>query len=143
MKHLVFPLAFLVASCGGPSAADIVIRDGWARSTAPSQSAGAIYATIENRGGSPDRLTGVVTTSATMVMIHESRNENGISRMRMVDGLDIPAGSKVELKPGGTHVMIEGLTAPLVAGQRFDIKVTFDKSGERTVPVSVIAAGAR
>ena len=76
-------------------------------------------------------------------MIHHSENQGGVARMRMASSLDIPAGGSVALAPGGTHVMLEGLNGPLVAGSRFDLQLTFDKSGRMAVPVSVLAAGGR
>ena len=144
MRRSLPVFAFLlVAACGRSTAPDVGVTDAWARATAPGQPSGAVYAVIENRGGQPDRLTGAATGKAAMVMIHENRQAGGIARMRMVDGLEIPAGGRLELKPGGTHIMIEGLNAPLAAGERFDLRLRFEASGEKTVPVTVVAAGAR
>ena len=143
MKRLILMLVGLLAACGAPSNPDVQVADGWARATGPEQSTGAIYATIENRGGTADRLTGVATDRAAMAMIHEGRSENGIARMRMVEGVEIPAGGRIEFKPGGTHIMIDRLKSPLVAGEQFELRLKFDESGEKRVPVTVVAPGAR
>ena len=133
----------LVTACGDPSPPQVSITDAWARATAPGQLSGAIYAVMENRGGTPDRLTSASTDKAAMAMLHGNSQAGGIARMRMVESLALPPGGRVEMKPGGTHVMIDGLKAPLAAGERFELKLRFEKSGERTVPVNVVAAGAR
>jgi len=68
---------------------------------------------------------------------------NGVMEMRpMPEGLPVPANGDVALAPGGTHVMLEG-AGPLAAGDRFDLVLQFEKSGDVTVPVSVVAPGAR
>jgi len=69
--------------------------------------------------------------------------ENGIARMRMVERIELAPGKPVELKPGGAHVMLTGVNMPLEPGQRFMLRLRFEKSGEMTVPVTVVAAGER
>jgi copper(I)-binding protein len=139
---LLFCLLF-VAACSEPAPAIIEVGDAWARATAPGQASGAVYAVIANNGEGADRLVAVSTDRAAVAMIHENSTSNGVARMRMIDRLDLPASERVELRPGGTHIMLEGLKAPLVAGERFQVRLRFEKSGEKTVPVQVAAAGAR
>ncbi|HQV56683.1 MAG TPA: copper chaperone PCu(A)C [Ilumatobacteraceae bacterium] len=57
--------------------------------------------------------------------------------MRKIDSLDIPAGTAVELKPGGYHVMLIGLVKPLVAGSNVELTLTFEKAGDVKVTVPV------
>ncbi|MBT6136007.1 MAG: copper chaperone PCu(A)C, partial [Rhodospirillaceae bacterium] len=59
------------------------------------------------------------------------------------EALEIPAGGTVVLKPGSDHVMLMGLKAPLKKGTRFELSLTFDKSGTVVIPVQVQKAGAR
>lgn len=131
----------LVASCA-PPAPEIEVRDAWARATAPGQSNGAIYATIINTGGA-DQLTGAATASAEMAIIHATETVDGVSRMRMTGDLAIPAGATVALMPGGTHIMLDGLKTPLVAGEPLSLDLRFAKTGTRSVAVSVVAPGSR
>ncbi len=142
--RLPLVLAFLALSaCGQPSPSKIEVRDAWARATVPGQRAGAAYATIANRGGAADRLIAVTTDRASMAMMHTNQTQAGIARMRMVGGIDIPADGSIELRPGGTHIMLERLTGPLTAGDQFDLHLRFERSGEQIVPVRVEPAGAR
>ena len=63
-------------------------------------------------------------------------------RMRQVDAIALPAGKTVKLEPGGYHLMFVGLKAPLKAGDKFPMKLKFEKAGELTVDVRVEPAGA-
>lgn len=121
---------------------DLAVVDGWARATAPGQSSGAVYATIVNRGGD-DRLLSVKAQVAAMAMVHASDNQGGVARMRMVEALRIPAGSTVTLAPGGTHIMLQGLSAPLEAGGRVQLDLRFEHAGQRHFVAAIVAPGAR
>jgi copper(I)-binding protein len=131
-----------LAACSQPSGPEVKVTDAWARATAPGQG-GAVYATIDNKGGIGDRLVSVATDRASMAMIHEGGMENGVARMRMVHSLDIPATAQVKLAPGGNHIMLEGLKAPLAAGDSFELTMQFERSGKIAIPVAVVAPGSR
>jgi copper(I)-binding protein len=68
--------------------------------------------------------------------------DGDVMKMRQVEAIEVPAGKSVELKPGGLHIMFIGLKAPLKAGDKFPLKLKFEKAGEVTVQVNVEAAGA-
>jgi hypothetical protein len=142
MRRLLLPPLLLLASCDQQSAPDLNIRDGWARATAEGQTSGAIYLTIDNKGGA-DRLVGVSTDQAALAMLHENATVDGVSQMRMLDSVDVPANGQVALAPGGKHIMLEGLRGELVKGYRFEVELTFDRSGSKVVPVTVVGANER
>jgi len=58
----------------------------------------------------------------------------------MASGVAVPAGAAIELKPGGTHIMITGLTAPLKRRDLLKLSLRFEKSGEKAVDVTVAPA---
>ena len=142
IRSLLIPALLALAACSKPAAPDLEIRDGWARATAEGQTAGAIYLTIDNKGGA-DRLVGVSTDQAALAMIHDNQTVNGVSQMRMLEAVDIPANGQVVLAPGGKHVMLEGLRGELVKGYSFELQLTFDRSGQKVVPVTVVGASER
>jgi periplasmic copper chaperone A len=138
VKHFLWA-AFLLASCSKAGDPDIQIADAWARETVSAET--AAYMTIRNAGAGDDRLVGVTAPAPAKAMLHASESSGGISRMReMGSGLAVPAGASVELKPGGSHVMITGLAAPLPEGAQLDLRLKFEKSGERRVVVPAAAA---
>ena len=126
----------LLASCGQQEAADIQLSNAWARPTV-GQVPGAVYLTIENKGGEPDRLTGAFTDHAAMAMVHQNEVVDGIAKMRMAGEINIPSHDRIEMRPGGTHIMLEGLRAPLRSGDDFDLVLKFRNSKDQTVKVAV------
>ena len=115
--------------------------DAWARETVAGQSGTAAYATITNRGSGDDRLLGVSAAPPIAGSLHETSTQGGVSSMRPLEnGLDIPAGSTVALKPGGAHVMISGLTAPLREGDDLKLTLRFERSGDRAIDFRVASA---
>lgn len=137
--HRVIPLATLLilAACGQQEEAKIEVSQAWSRPTV-GQAPGAVYLTIENRGSAPDRLTGVFTDHAAMAMVHQNEVVDGVVKMRMADAINIPANDRIEMRPGGTHIMLEGLRAPLRTGDDFNLVLKFKNSKDRTVTVTVL-----
>ncbi len=121
-------------------AAAPTVSGAWARATPPGVSVGAAYLTIAG-GSTNDRLVGASTDRASMVQLHTVEESNGVAAMRQADGVPVPAGRQVVLAPGGTHIMLMGLSRPLVAGETFPLQLRFEKAGEQVVQVTVRAAG--
>ena len=132
---------FLAAACAQQAPA-LEVRDAWARATAPGQTSGAVYATLDNRGPD-DRLTGAATDRAAMAMVHKSETVDGVARMRMAGDVPVASGSTVVLAPGGTHIMLEGLKAPLVAGETLPLELRFASGGAHKVDVRIVAPWSR
>jgi len=83
--------------------------------------------------------TMAMSSDTTMAMSSDTTMSMGSGEMVMqeVESIAIPAGETVELKPGGYHIMLIDLAAPLETGQEFDIVLTFANAGEVTVTVVV------
>jgi copper(I)-binding protein len=114
----------------------------WARATAPMQKAGGAFLTVTNTGAAADRLVKVSSPAAGKVELHTMTMDGTVMRMREVETIDVPAGGKAELKPGGFHVMLIDLKAPLVAGQTAPLTLTFERAGSITVELAIEAVGA-
>lgn len=119
----------------------ISIQHPYARATAPGQPTGGAYVRLVNAGAA-DRLLSASADVSRSVELHEMKMENDVMRMRQVDGIAIPAGQTVELKPGGLHIMMMGLKAPLAAGASFPLTLRFEKAGEVTVQAVIEPPGA-
>jgi len=131
-------LAMTMAACGGDDATPQA-EDAWARTSAMMQDAGAVYMVITG-GDEADRLVKAQapTDIAAMTQIHESSmDEDGVMMMGEVPAIDVPSDGTVNLEPGGYHIMLMKLAAPLEAGQKFDVVLTFEAAGDVTVPVEV------
>jgi copper(I)-binding protein len=123
-------------------AGDIVISTPWARATPKGAEVGGAYLTIQNKGATPDRLTGGSADFAT-VEIHEMKSENGVMEMREVTGgLAIPAHGSVGLAPGGYHLMLTHLAHPLTKGDTVKATLSFERAGPVEVEFKVVGVGA-
>lgn len=124
-------------------AGQLKISNAWAKVMLPGQPVGGGYLTIENAGAEADRLVSVSSQAAPDVQIHEMKMEGDVMKMRRLsDGLDIPAGGKVELKPGGYHLMFMDVKTPFKEGDAFTVKLKFEKAGEVELTLPVSAANA-
>lgn len=148
MRTILKALATLAVACSslavqahGFRIASIAIGHPYARATVPGQPSGGGYLKLDNQGTTDDRLVGARAAVAERVELHSMSMEGDVMRMRRVDAVDVPAGRAVELKPGGLHLMLLGLKAPLKAGERFPLTLAFEKAGEVEVVVNVEAPG--
>lgn len=135
--------ALIAGGCAGPRtspAADALRIEGvWARPPARTAMGvtGAVYMRIHNGGAADDALVGAATDIAKRVELHETRTENNVMRMAPVERFRLPAGATTELKPGGMHVMLIELNREFKVGDRFSLRLQFERAGERRVDVTV------
>ncbi len=110
------------------ASAHMVIEDAYARASSPVAQSGAAFMTIFNHSDRDDRLIGVTSDAAERLELHTHiQEENGIMRMVEVEeGFAISAGETITLMRGGMHVMMLGLTEPLVQGEEVEITFTFE-----------------
>lgn len=121
----------------------IAITGGWSRATPGGVDLAGGYLTITNTGKDADRLTGGTFDRAKKLEVHTMTNEDGVMKMRhLEDGLEVPAGGTVELKPGGLHLMLMGLSSGLKAGETVKGTLTFEKAGNVDVTLTVAPLGA-
>jgi hypothetical protein len=145
-------IVLLLAACSG-GGGGITVTDAWSRPSPAVAGAGAAYMVIENTGSSADALIGGESDVASAVEVHETvdmssampgASDGGmggspVMGMQKIDRLEIPAGGRVELKPGSFHVMLIGLTRELQVGEKIEIMLTFEKAGDVKVSAEVRA----
>jgi copper(I)-binding protein len=118
------------------------LENPWTR--AANQGAqGAGFLVIRNTGAAPDRLLAAASPAAQRMELHTHVRDGEVMRMRPVADIPVPANGSVTLQPGGLHLMLIGLTQPLVAGQSVPVTLRFERAGEVTIQLAVQAAGAR
>lgn len=103
--------------------AEVTISDAWVRATAPGQKVGAAYMTLQ----SPQavKLVYAESKSADEVEIHSMSMTNGIMKMRKLEALSLQPNKPEKLAPGGFHLMLFGLKAPLKAGEKVTLTLCF------------------
>jgi len=130
-------LLFCLALAATPALAQIKIENAWARATPPGAKIGAGYMTIRNESSVPDRLVAASSPAAERVETHVTVKEGDIFRMREVKGYDIPARGSFELKPGGAHLMLVNVKAPLKEGAKVPLTLRFQRAGEVKTELNV------
>ncbi len=125
-------------------AGSLEITEAWTRATLPGQPAGGGFLIIENKGAEADRLLSASSPLTPMTQVHEMKMQGDVMKMaELTDGLEIPAGAKVELKPGGFHIMFMGLKEGIKEGDVVKVKLVFEKAGEVEVEMPAQAADAK
>lgn len=106
------------------------VEDAWIRGTVVHQTATGAFMRITS--DAERALVGASTPAARAVEVHEMKHEDGVMKMRAIDKLPLPAGKTVELKPGGFHLMLFDLKAPLHAGAKVPLTLVLEgKDGKR------------
>src|SRR3954468_24036404 len=99
-------------------AGPLVVDHPWTRATPKSATVAGGYLKITNSGSTPDRLIGGSADVSRKFEVLQMSMDGGVMKMReLKDGLEIPAGATVELKPGSFHIMMVNLSHPLTAGE--------------------------
>jgi hypothetical protein len=131
-------LACALFAVAGTAGAQVVeVKDPWARATAPGQKAGGVFMQLKSAGGGA--LVAAESPAANVVEIHEMAMEGNVMRMRAIPKLDLPAGQTVELKPGGYHVMLIDLKAPLKKGDMVPVKLKVQGKDGKPAEIEVKA----
>lgn len=106
---------------------------------AAASTAAVYFRTLKNRGDQPDRLVSASTPVAQSVEFHRSSvDAQNVMRMRPIEAIELPPRSDLRVRHGGElHLMLIGLKAPLKDGERFTLRLRFEKAGEREVTVWV------
>ena len=122
-------------------AGSLEVSAGASRAMLPGQPVGGGYVTIRNTGAADDKLLAVETSAAGRSEMHEMAMVNDVMKMRKLDdGIAIPAGQTVALKPGGLHFMFFNVKKPFAEGDKIPLTLTFEKAGKVDVVLSVGAA---
>ena len=135
---VVLMLAVVMAACGGSSGggSGLTVSDAWVRAPAIADQPGAAYLVIQNDGAA-DKLLSVTSDVAQTIELHESMMSGNMMSMSPVPNIEVPANGKAELKPGGFHMMLMGLTRPLKVGDKVQLTLNFEKAGKIPVTADV------
>ena len=132
MKRLAVAAVMAMAlAAHAQRSADIDVKSAWARPTVAGQMGTGAFMHLKSRDGA--RLLGASSDVAGVVEIHEMAMEGNVMRMRPIRSLDLPAGSTVELKPGGHHVMLMDLKRPLATGEKINVELRLETRDKKLV----------
>jgi len=110
----------------------------WIRLLPPTVMHTAAYVTIKNSANETDTLLNVTSASIGSLSVHQTKNIDGMMKMLSADNLKIPANGKIDLAPGGYHIMLMGLENSLVENQEITMTFEFKNAGEVEVIFPVV-----
>ena len=136
MKHLRLSVFICGSACLGATA-EVAVKDAWVRGTVPAQSVTGAFMTLTSSADA--KLVGVKTPIAMEAQIHESTMKGDVSHMHAVESVALPAGKPVQLKPGGYHVMLMGLSKAVTKAQKVPITLEIVEADGKRSKVEVQA----
>lgn len=89
----------------------------------PGMPMAAGYFEIGNPGSRNLTLVGISSPSFGSVEMHQTVTENGVSRMRGVETVDVPARGRVSFAPGGLHLMLMDASSDLAASKALPMSI--------------------
>jgi len=140
MRYLRSSMLIWGCVCLGAHA-EVTVKNAWVRATVPAQQVTGAFMTITSTEEA--KLVGASSRIAASSEIHESMIHGGVAHMQGVEAVKLPAGKAVELKPGGHHLMLMGLSKQVATGQKVPIILTVvDAKGKKsTVEVEADVRG--
>ncbi len=135
-------LAFSAPIFAGGVADQIMVEGAYVRAVPPGLTNSAAFMTLINKDVAEHKLVSIKSPAAEVVELHTHVNDEGMMRMRRVDGIEVSAEGSMELKSGGHHVMLIGLRRRLVPGDRIDLTLGFEDGSEIRLqaPVNKVTA---
>lgn len=130
----------LLSGCAAaeqPAAERVTVADAWVK--AVDEGMTAAFATVDNASDTAATIVSATSAAAATVELHETvADDAGQMTMREKEGgLVVPAAGELLLEPGGTHLMLMGVTAPLRAGDEVTIVLTFADGSSTPVTAAV------
>ena len=140
MKKFSLLLASLMVSAGAlAAAADMVtVDEPYVRLAPPNAPATGAFMVIKNAGDKDVKVVKADNPASKVTELHTHLNENGVMKMRPVAAIDVKSKGEAVLKPGGLHVMMINLNAPMKEGDVVPITLTFDDGSSKKVDARVV-----
>ena len=140
MKQLSLLAASLMfsASVLAGAADNVSVQEPYVRQAPPNAPATGAFMVIKNKGDKDIKLIKVDNPASKVTELHTHLNEGGVMKMRPVSGIDIKAKGEAVLKPGGLHVMMIDLKAPMKEGDVVPMTLTFDDGSSKQVDAKVV-----
>lgn len=137
MQRIALSVLLSIAAIGS-ALAQVTVSEPWVRATVPAQKVTGAF--MQLKSAQDARLIGASSPVAGMVEVHEMAMDKDVMRMRkLANGLDLPAGKIVELKPGGYHVMLMDLKQQVKAGDTIPVTLVFEDKNKKQTSVEVAA----
>jgi copper(I)-binding protein len=141
MKNLSFAVA--LAAClplgawAAGAADNVAVVDPYVRMVPPGAMATAAFMVLKNSGNKDARIVKAETSAAKVTELHTHLNEDGVMKMRRVPAIDVKAKGEAALEPGGLHIMMIDLKAPLKEGDKVAVTLSFDDGSSKKLEAPI------
>jgi copper(I)-binding protein len=144
MKRLSTLATGLLLSAGvlAGAADNVSVQDPYVRLAPPNAAATGAFMVIRNTGDKDVKVVKADNPVSKATELHTHLNEGGVMKMRPVPAIEIKAKGEAVLRPGGLHVMMIDLKAPMKEGDSVPITLTFDDGSSKQVDARVVRATA-
>lgn len=132
-------IVVLAVSCSATALAQLEIEEAHVRASLPASSATVAYMTLINTTDTPLIIKAVTAAVAGEVTLHQSMNHNGMVHMMGMSELEVAAHARLSLAPEGTHIMLEGVAAPLQEGDSVVLSFHFADGRKQDFSIPVIS----
>ena len=141
MKFLRLLIAVSFVASFAAYANDIQVQDGYIRAVPPSAPVTAAFMQIHNQGDKARALVSASSAAADAVELHTHTHVDGVMQMRQVEKIDLAPKSTTHLQPGGLHIMLIGLKAPLNMDDKVLVNLKLDDGSliELNLPIRKVA----
>lgn len=136
VARLLLLLAALLPAAAS-AAGRLVVENAWIRTAPPAAPMRAGYATLRNAGDAPLQIRSAHSAAFGDVSLHATQIENGVARMRELDGLSLAPGESAVLEPGGKHLMLMQPRGELGVGAKAVVTFEIDNGSSTDVEFSV------
>lgn len=140
MQQLSLFAASLLFSAGvfAGAADQVAVHDPYVRLAPPNAPATGAFMVIRNNGDKDVKVLKADNPLSKATELHTHLNEGGVMKMRPVPAIDIKAKGEAVLKPGGLHIMMIDLKAPMKEGDVVPITLSFDDGSSKKVEAKVV-----
>lgn len=133
--------ALLCTAAAVQAQVSVAVGDAWVRATVPQQKVTGAF--MQLTAAQDARLVEVRSPMAGSAELHQMSMTDNVMKMRHIDALDLPAGKAVALTPGGYHVMLFDLKAPVKAGDKIPLTLIVEGRGKerKAIEITAVARG--
>ncbi|MGI9202441.1 MAG: copper chaperone PCu(A)C [Woeseiaceae bacterium] len=122
-RCLLIPVLLALAACAEKSGPQVSISDVRILAPAIASHASVAYFNIDNNTAETLTIIGVRSPQFGLVEIHETTTDDGVSRMRRIESIDIAGRSTLSFSPGGKHLMLMQPAANVISGTPVTLEV--------------------
>ncbi len=144
MKNKIAIFTLALSIWGGAMALQLAARiedeRAWVRAGPPGSQVTGAFMILKNKGDKAAQVVKAESAAARVTELHEHASENGVMKMRPVPAIVVKPKGETALKPGGYHIMLIDLKAPLKEGETVPLTLGFADGSSKKIEAKVSKA---